>query len=46
VVATANHFWVDAIAAGVLLALTLAVMRPNQPSEMAGSVGEARVLAG
>jgi PAP2 superfamily len=46
VVATANHFWVDAIAAGALLALALAVVRPSQPPEVAGSVGEARVLAG
>jgi hypothetical protein len=46
VVATANHFWVDAIAAGALLALALAVMRPSQRPEVAGSVGKARVLAG
>jgi hypothetical protein len=46
VVTTANHFWIDAIVAALLLAVALVVIRPAPRPVVAGSVGKAEVLAG
>jgi PAP2 superfamily len=46
VVTTANHFWIDAIVAALLLAVALVVIRPAPSPVVAGSVGKAEVLAG
>ena len=46
VVTTANHFWIDAIVAALILAVALAVVRPARRAGMAGSMGKAEALTG